>query len=184
MELNITQINYSHQKPQGRIKMLKYGLLFFIFFFNIGTASDQYLKFGDLLQLLEVSDDKFEAQKFMKINGFELTNLEYFDQEDEEDTSYYAMDFYKMIPNDDYYIRVVGDTDEDIFFIKEFSSNEERSFYFVSIISEAGLEPYEEWDHGGGDEGFEFESTDNYLTLAQKPDDDGAMRYIFTIARK
>lgn len=164
--------------------MLKYGLAFFLFIININTVHAQYLKFGELIQILEVSDDKFETQKFMKLNGFELTNFEYFDQENEEDTSYYAMDFYKMIPNDEYYIRVVGDTDEDIFFVKEFSSNEERSFYFVSIISEAGLEPYDEWNRGDGDEGFEFESSDNYLTLAQKPDDDGAMRYIFTIARK
>jgi hypothetical protein len=164
--------------------MLKYCLAFFLILFNISTVSAQYLKFGDLLDLLDKADDKFETQKFMAMEGFEMTNLEYFDQEDEEDTTYYSMDFYMKMPDDEYYIRVVGDTDEDIFFVKEFSSNEERSFYFVSILSEAGLEPYKEWDRGGGDEGFEFESSDNYLTLAKSPDDDGAMRYIFTIARK
>ena len=65
--------------------MLKYGLAFFLFIININTVHAQYLKFGELLKILELSDDKFETQKFMKLNGFELTNLEYFDQENEED---------------------------------------------------------------------------------------------------
>ncbi|MBE0538066.1 MAG: hypothetical protein IH620_00010 [Ignavibacterium sp.] len=164
--------------------MLKYGLLVFLFLFNIGTASAQYLKFGDFIELLELADDRNETEKFMKLNGFELSSFEYTDQEDDEDTSSYVMDFYQKMSGDEYYIRVVSDIDEDIFLIMEFSSNEDRSFYFASIISEAGLEPYKEWNNGGGDEGFEFESSDNYLTLAQEPDDNGAKRYRFTITNK
>ncbi len=164
--------------------MLKYILAIILFISSISSVSAQYLKFGDFINLLELANDKFETQKFMKMNGFNITSLDYFEQENEEDTSYYAMDFYQKLPGDEYYIRVVGDTDEDIFIVKEFSSNKERSFYFTSIISEARLEPYKEWDDGDGDQGFEFESSDNYLTLAQKPDDDGSLRYIFTITNK
>lgn len=164
--------------------MLKHSLALLLFFFCINSASAQYLKFGDFLTLLDLAEDKNETEKFMKMNSFALSSMEYTDQEDDQDTSSYVMDFYKKLPEDEYYIRVVADTDEDIFIIMEFSSNENRSFYFTSIISDAGLEPIKEWDNGGGDEGFDFESSDHYLTLAQEPDDNGAMRYKFTIAKK
>jgi hypothetical protein len=164
--------------------VLKHSLVLFLFLFCINIASAQYLKFGDFLTLLDLAEDKNETEKFMKTNGFALSSMEYTDQEDDQDTSSYVMDFYQKMPGDEYYIRVVADIDEDIFLIMEFSSNGDRLIYFASIIDEAGLKPYKTGDHGGGDEGLEFESSNNYLTPAQSPDDDGAMRYRFTITNK
>lgn len=47
--------------------------------------------------------------------------------------------------DDEYYIRVIGDSEEDSYTIIEYSDNEDRSLYLASVLAEAGLEPVDHW---------------------------------------
>ena len=167
--------------------MLKSCLVIVLFLFGIGTSYSQYLSFGDYLNLLDLAEDKAEAEKFLVMNGFKFDAMEYIidDDDDEDDTTHYVILYSKKLIDDDYYVRFVIDTDEDIYTLWEYSNKEERSFYFVSILSEAELEPVREWDKGDGYEGFDFETKDYMITLDKKHSDDDPdiMWYRFFISK-
>lgn len=166
--------------------MLKHSLVLIVFLFSISTLNAQYLGFDDFIKILDLAEERVEAEKFLKLNGFAPYNFEYLtDSEDYEggDTTSYLIDYYKKLPGDEYFVRVLGYTNDDIYTVMEFSSDEDRSFYFVDILSQAGLEPVDEWDDGDGNEGFKFETKKYIMTLEKSPDDDGAMRYQFSISK-
>lgn len=166
--------------------MLKNSFVLIVFLFGIGKLNAQYLGFDDFVKLLDLAEERVEAEKFLKINGFAPYNFEYltdYDEYEEGDTTHYLIDYYKKLLNDEYYVRVIGNTDDDLYTVMEFSSNEDRSFYFVDILSQAGIKPVDEWDNGDGDEGFKFETKKYMMTLAKSPDDDDAMRYRFSISK-
>ncbi len=164
--------------------MLKSCFVLVVFLLGFNNSYSQYLGIDDFKSLLDVAEDRIEAEKFLKMNGFVFSDLEYIleEDDDEDDTSYYRVDYYKMLSGDEYYIRVLADRDEDIYIIMEFSSNEDRSYYFADVLAAAGLEPVKEWNNGDGDEGFDFKAADYLMTISKKPNDDGEMRYHFSIA--
>lgn len=164
--------------------MLKRLTFLFVFLFSCGVSNAQYLEFDDFAKLLDIAEDRAEVHKFMIMNGFEFYNLEYItdEEDDEDDTTHYKVDYYKKMYDDEYYIRVIGDTEEDIYTIMEFSDNEDRSMYFAAVLSAAGLEPVDEWEKRDGSEGFEFETSDYMMTISRVPDDDGTVRYHFYIS--
>ena len=81
-----------------------------------------------------------------------------------------------------YFIRVIGDTNEDVYTIMEFSDNEDRSMYFASVLASEGLEPVDQWEKRDGSEGFEFETDDYMMTISKVTDDDASIRYYFYIS--
>lgn len=164
--------------------MLKQLTFLFIFLFSSGVAIAQYLEFDDFAKLLDIAENRAEVNKYMVMNGFEFYNLEYIidDGDDEDDTTHYKVDYFKKMHDDEYFIRVIGDTNEDIYTIMEFSDNEDRSMYFASVLASEGLEPVDQWEKRDGSEGFEFETYDYMMTISKVPDNDASIRYHFYIS--
>lgn len=167
--------------------MLKYFISFILLLSGLQVTNAQYLNIDELEKLLDIAsdDERTEVETFLKINGFAFYNLEFIENEDHEegDTTYYEMDYIKKLPGDEYFVRVVGDSKEDIYTVIEFSSNEDRWHYFVDLLSKADLEPVRTWDRGKGAEAFEFETSDHMITLRKDPDDNGKMRYKFFLSK-
>jgi hypothetical protein len=168
--------------------MIKYFIAVIILFSGIKITNAQYLNIDDLTKLLDIAADdeeKTEVKNFLRINGFAFYNLEFTEDEDHEegDTTSYQLDYIKKLPGDEYFIRVVGDSKNDIYTVMEFSSNEDRWHYYVDLLSRADLEPTKTWDKGKGAERFDFVTKDHMITLRKDPDDDGKMRYKFFISK-
>jgi len=164
--------------------MLKNFVILFVFVFGFSNSNAQYLYLDDFIKLLEIaeSEGRAEVEKFLESEGFSFTSLEYIIDEDEDDTTHYQIDYYKKLINGEYYyIKVIFDTEEDFYTVTEYSENEDRSFYFASVLAEAELEPVDEWKKNDGYEGFSFESDDYYMIISKKPVD-GEMQYRFTIS--
>ncbi|MBK7632014.1 MAG: hypothetical protein IPJ23_15155 [Ignavibacteriales bacterium] len=161
--------------------MLKHFTFLFVFILSIGSSYAQYVEFTDITKLLELAKNRAEVEEFLKMKGFEFYNLDYLleEDDDEDDTTHYQIDFVKHLEDDEYYIRVIGDYDEEIYSAGEYSSNPARWDYFVLTLAEADMEPKDTWDNGRGQEGFEFEAGDYNITLRKDRDDDGSLRYKF-----
>ena len=91
------------------------------------------MEFTDFTKLLELGKNRAEADEYLKINGFKFYNLEYLleDDNDEDDKTHYQIDYVKHLYEDEYFIRVTGDYDDEIYTAAEYSSNPERWDYFV-----------------------------------------------------
>ena len=164
--------------------MLKFFVILFVFILGFSTSNAQYLEFNDFIKLLDIAEERVEVEKFLESDGFSFTSFEYIidDDDDEDDTTHYQIDYHKKLINGEYYyIKVIFDTEEDFYTVTEYSENEDRSFYFASILAEAELEPVDEWKKSDGYEGFSFESDDYYMIISKKPVD-GEMQYRFTIS--
>lgn len=164
--------------------MSKNFVILFVFLLGFSTSNAQYLEFNDFIKLLDIAEERVEVEKFLEFEGFSFTSFEYIidDDDDEDDTTHYQIDYHKKLINGEYYyIKVILDTEEDHYTVTEYSENEDRSFYFASILAEAELEPVDEWKKSDGYEGFSFESDDYYMIISKKPVD-GEMQYRFTIS--
>ena len=164
--------------------MSKNFVILFVFLLGFSTSNAQYLEFNDFIKLLDIAEERVEVEKFLEFEGFSFTSFEYIidDDDDEDDTTHYQIDYHKKLINGEYYyIKVLLDTEEDHYTVTEYSENEDRSFYFASILAEAELEPVDEWKKSDGYEGFSFESDDYYMIISKKPVD-GEMQYRFTIS--
>jgi hypothetical protein len=163
--------------------MLKHFAFLFTFLLGIGSSYAQYIEFTDLTKLLELAKNRPEAEEYLKNNGFRFYNLDYILQEDddEDDTTNYQLDYVKYLNKDDYYVRVGCDYDDEVYSVAEYSSNPARWDYFVLTLSESDVVPRDSWDHGRGQEGFEFEVGDYIITLRKDLDDDGNLLYKFFI---
>lgn len=163
--------------------MLKHFAFLFVFILSMGSSYAQYVEFTDITKMLELAKNRVEVEEFLKINGFVFSNLEYLleEEDDEDDTTHYQLDYVKHLEGDEYYIRVIGDYDEEIYSAGEYSSNPARWDYFLLTLAEADMEPTNSWDNGRGQEGFEFEVGDYRITLRKDRDDEGSLRYKFWI---
>ena len=164
--------------------MLKYFVILFVFILGFSTSNAQYLEFNNFIKLLDIAESREEVHKYLILNGFEFKNLDYIidEEDDEDDTTHFKVDYFKKMANDEYFIRVIGDTEEDIYTIMEFSDNEDRSMYFASVLAAEGLEPVDQWEKRDGSEGFEFETDDYMMTISKVPDEDESIRYHFYIS--
>lgn len=163
--------------------MLKHFLFLFVFLSGIGSSYAQYLEFTDITKLLELAKNRAEAEEFLRMKGFEYYNLEYLleEDDDEDDTTHYQLDYVKHLYEDEYYIRVSCDYDDEIYTAGEYSSNPDRWDYYILTLADADLEPKDSWDNGRGQEGFEFEVGDYNITLRKDRVDDGSLMYKFWI---
>jgi hypothetical protein len=165
--------------------MLKNFVILFVFLLGFSTSNAQYLYLDDFIKLLEIaeSEDRIEVEKFLESEGFSLDSFEYIiDEDDEEDdTTHYQIDYHKKWVTDQCYVRVDADSDEDTYTVVEFSYDEERTLYLASVLAEADLEPVDHWEKADGSESFQFETDDYGMIISKKINDEEEIFYTFTI---
>jgi hypothetical protein len=147
------------------IRTVLFSVLLFLTVSNFSYG--QYLTYKDFIDILEIADDVEEVQKFLESKEFEYVDVS------ERDDDVYVIEYNKVIGDDeDNFIRIISNQDDDTYMVGEYSANKTRWDYYKTIIE---YEQYELSDKRTVDGVlfYDFVNDDYKFTLSVVPDEDG-----------